>query len=181
MTTQHFLKIDSSPFDLEQTTIYGIFEEYGEMSWHIEIYPPEEENYIMFNALILDGVISPAKLDGLIYEADTSTTDMYEHTVFVGGEDRFLKSVNLKFGKWDTENQSIRLNGSGIIADDEGLPEIPYSFDIHLNFTGINLFETTHEDAHAFVDKYFPLLKNELELKFEEVPSGLSALIEGKF
>jgi hypothetical protein len=50
-----------------------------------------------------------------------------------------------------------------------------------LNFTGINLFETTHEDAHAFVDKYFPLLKNELELKFEEVPSGLSALIEGKF
>jgi hypothetical protein len=104
MMPEHYLSFNNNFFDLEQTTIYGIFGEYGHMSWDIEIYPADEENYIMFNSLIFDKVFSPAQLSNLKYRHTNRSADLYGHTVSVEGGDRFLKSVNIKFGIWDAAN-----------------------------------------------------------------------------
>jgi hypothetical protein len=46
----------------------------------------------------------------------TNTGDLYEHTVRVNGEDRFLQSVDMIFGKWEKENQSIKLSGQELLT-----------------------------------------------------------------
>jgi hypothetical protein len=181
MTTPGHLRYDNKTFPLEQATFYGIYESRGYMSWWIELFPRGEDNYIMFNSLIFSNIFLPQQFN-FLNSADIG--DKYEHTVRVNGGDRFLESANLTFRRWDVKTQSIQLTGEGTISGErmEGLPEVHYEFNANLTCTGIHIFETTKEDAQKFVDMH---LKNELdidfEVKFEEVPSGLTATIVGRF
>ena len=181
MTQLGILQFDKSSFEFEETNIYGIYESYGYMTWHIEMFPSGEDNYIMFNALILDNIFSPQQLSETTYKSASDTGDLYEHTVRVGGQDRFLKSVDMKFDKWNTESQSINLTGYGIIEEDDNLPEVNYKFNATLKFNGLNLFETTQETTQKFVDSHFQDIKDKLEITFENVRSGLQATIVGRF
>jgi hypothetical protein len=181
MTPLGNLQFDDNSFDFEETNIYGIFEPHGYMTWHIEMFPPGEENYIMFNALILDNIFSPQQLSETSYTSAADTGDLYEHTVYVNGQDRFLKSVNMTFGKWDTETQTIQLNGHGSIDEDEDLPEVVYRFNATLKFKDLNIFETTKEATQKFIDTYLQNSKDSIKVEFENAASGLQAVICGQF
>ena len=181
MTPLGNLQFDNNAFDFEETNIYGIYEPQGYMTWHIEMFPIGEDNYIMFNSLILDNVFSPQQLSDKTYKATHETGDLYEHTVRVNGEDRFLQSVDMTFGKWDNENQSIKLNGQGTIDADNDLPQVIYKFNAVLKFKELDIFETTKEATQKFVDTYLQESKNNLKVKFEDVASGLQAIISGTF
>jgi hypothetical protein len=181
MTSLGKLQFDNNSFDLEETNIYGIYEPYGEMTWHIEMFPAGEDNYIMFNALILGNIFSPNALSDTIYKATADTGDLYEHTVRVNGEDRFLQSVNMTFGKWDKESQSTTLTGYGIIDAEDNLPEVNYKFNANLKFKELCIFETTKEATQKFVDTYLQDRKDRIEVNYEEVASGLQATISGRF
>jgi hypothetical protein len=145
------------------------------------MFPVGEDNYIMFNALVFDNIFSPRQLSGITYKASSDTDDLYEHTIRVNGQDRFLQSVDMTFGKWDTTTQSIELTGHGIIDADDDLPEVSYKFNALLKFKDINIFETSQETTQKFVDTYLLDIKDELEIKFENVASGLQAVIGGHF
>ncbi len=123
MTPPGNLQYDNDSFDFEETNIYGIYEPHGYMTWHIEMFPTGEDNYIMFNSLVFDNIFSPQQLSDTTFKENSETGDLYEHTVRVNGEDRFLKSVDMAFSKWDTENQSIKLTGHGTIDADDNLPK----------------------------------------------------------
>jgi hypothetical protein len=181
MTPLGHLQYNNKIFPLEQATFYGIYEPRGYMSWWIELIPQDDSNYIMLNSLIFPNIFLPHQLSFL----DTpDIRDKYEHTVQVNGEDRFFDSSNLTFRRWDTPTQSIQLTGHGIISGEkkEGLPEVHYEINVNLKFKGIYLFETTKEDTQKFIDAH---LKDELdilfEVQFENVPSGLQAVIAGQF
>lgn len=175
------LQFDNNSFDLEETSIYGIYEPSGEMTWHIEMFPPGEDNYIMFNSLTLGNIYLPNALSDTSYKATADTADLYEHTVRVNGEDRFLQSVDMTFGKWDSENQSISLTGHGIIDADDNLPEVNYNFRANLKFKELYIFETTPEATQMFVETHLQDRKDRIEVNYEEVASGLQATISGRF
>jgi|GEM_PF-3407903 len=175
------LQFDEKLFDLEEANIYGIYEPFGYMTWHIEMFPKGEDNYIMLNALVFDGITSPRQLSETTLNETSNTSDLNEHTVRVDGEDRFLKSIDMNFGKWDAENQTIQLTGHGIIDADDNFPAVKYILNCRLRFQGINIFETTKEEVQAFVDTYDQDKKAEIEVKFEHVASGLRATISGNF
>jgi hypothetical protein len=179
MTQLGTLQFDKNPFDLVETNIYGIFELHGHMHWFIELFPPVEDNYIMFNALVFDNIYSPRQLSNTMYMTDDDSDDLGEHTVLVNGQDRFLKSVEMSFGMWQTTKQTIELTGKGFIEKWGNLPEIPYKFNSVLEFKGINIFETSQADAQKFVDTYLQDIKNHIKIKFENVTSGLQAVISG--
>jgi hypothetical protein len=181
MTPLGNLQYDDNLFDFEETNIYGIYESDGYMTWHIEMFPSGEDNYIMFNSLVFDNVFSPQQLTDLKFKETTDTSDLYEHTVRVNGDDRFLNSVDMTFGKWDTENQSIQLSGHGIIDTDDNLPEVTFKFNATLKFKELNIFETTKEATQQFVDTYLKDSKDKLSIKFENAASGLQAIIGGNF
>jgi hypothetical protein len=181
MTPLGNLQYDNNLFDFEETNIYGIYESHGDMNWHIEMFPTGEENYIMFNSLVLDNIFSPQQLSDTTFKKNSDTGDLYEHTVKVNGDDRFLSSVDMTFGKWDTENQSIQLSGHGTIDADDNLPEVTYKFNATLKFKELNIFETTQEATQQFVDAYLKDNKDKLNIKFENAPSGLQAIIGGLF
>jgi hypothetical protein len=181
MTPLGNLQYDNNSFDFEETNIYGIYESHGYMTWHIEMFPPGEDNYIMFNSLVFDNVFSPKQLSGITFKETTDTSDLYEHTVKVNGDDRFLNSVDMTFGNWDTENQSIQLSGHGTIDADDNLPEVTYKFNAILKFKELNIFETTKEATQQFVDTYLRDNKDKLNITFENAPSGLQAIIGGNF
>jgi hypothetical protein len=175
------LQFDKKAFDFEETNIYGIFEPYGYMTWHIEMFPPGEENYIMFNALILNNIFLPQQLSETSYTATADTGDLYEHTVRVNGQDRFLKSVDMTFSKWDMKTQTIQLNGHGSIDQDNDLPEVVYRFNATLKFKNLNIFETTKEATQKFIDTYLQNDKDNIKVEFENAASGLQAVISGQF
>jgi hypothetical protein len=175
------LQLDNNLFDLEETSIYGIFEPYGYMTWYIEMFPAGEDNYIMFNSVVFDNVFSPQQLSDTTFKETSDTGDLYEHTVLVDGEERFLKSIDMTFGKWDTENQSIHLTGHGVIDPEDNLPALAYKFDATLKFKGLNIFETTKEATQKFIDIHLPESKQKLDIRFENVASGLQAIISGRF
>jgi hypothetical protein len=89
------LQFDNNSFDLEQTNIYGIFVPPGEMTWYIEMFPAGEDNYIMLNALSFENIFSPQKLSGVKFRSTSVESDLYENTVFVDGQDRFLQSIEI--------------------------------------------------------------------------------------
>ncbi len=175
------LQYDNDLFDLEEANIYGIYEDEGYMTWHIEMFPSGDNNYIMINSLVLDKIFSPHQLSKVSFKETSETSDLYEHTILVNSDDRFLKSIEMIFGNWDTEYQSIKLTGSGIIESYENLPEINYKFKAILKFKGLNIFETNKEATKQFVDTYLQDNKSKLDIKFENVASGLKATIEGSF
>ncbi len=181
MTPFGNLQFDNNSFDFEEANIYGIYESHGYMTWHIEMFPAGEDNYIMFNSLMLDNIFSPQQLSNTKYKANADTGDLYEHTVRVDAQDRFLQSVDMTFGKWNTENQSILLSGHGIIEADDDSPEVIYRFNAFLKFKELNIFETTQEATQKFVDTYLQNNKEKLEINFENVASGLQATISGQF
>jgi hypothetical protein len=41
------LQFDKNVYDFEEANIYGIYESDGYMTWHIEMFPPGEDNYEM--------------------------------------------------------------------------------------------------------------------------------------
>src|ERR1700719_1588227 len=133
MTPVGHLEFNSNSFDFEETSIYGIFEPHGSMT----------DNYIMLNSLFIERVFSPQQLSGIKYQGPGDESDLYDHTVRVDGRDRFLQSIEMVFGNWDTKNQSIQLSGHGIIEPDDDLPELSYVFNAFLKFKGLNIFETT--------------------------------------
>lgn len=181
MTVFGYLRFNNKQFEIEEANIYGIFESNGYMTWHIEIFPPGEENYIMLNALILDKKIYPDQFDGFFYQKRSNKDDLFEHTVFVDGDDSFLNSINIVFSNWSNENQTLHLNGNGTIDTDNMQEEVTYSVDTILKFKGINLFNTTKEAANKFIDTYLQNKKDAIKIEFEEVKSGLKAIIRGKF
>ncbi|MGZ3848663.1 MAG: hypothetical protein ACXVMS_12195 [Flavisolibacter sp.] len=181
MTPLGNLQYDNNLFDFEETNIYGIYEPHGYMTWYIEMFPDGEDNYIMFNSLVFDNIFSPQQLSDVTIKETSDTGDLYEHTVRVNGEDRFLKSIDMAFGKWDTENQSIQITGHGTIDADDNLPEVVYKFNAVLRFKELDIFETTKEATQKFVDTYLQDTKDKLEINFENVASGLQAIISGHF
>jgi hypothetical protein len=181
MTHHGTLQFDKNLFDFEETNFYGIYEPHGYMTWHVEMFPPGEDNYIMFNSLIFDNIFTPQQLSDATFKSTADTGDLYEHTIRVNGEDRFLKSVDMTFGKWDTETQSINLSGHGSIDEDDNLPEVIYKFNATLKFKDLNIFETTEEATQKFIDTYFQNIKDKLDIKFENAASGLQAIIGGHF
>jgi hypothetical protein len=181
MTPFGNLRFDNNSFDFEETNIYGIYESAGYMTWHIEMFPPGEDNYIMFNSLGFDNVFSPRQLTDLTFKETDDTGDLYEHTVRVNGGDRFLKSVDMTFGKWDSANQSIQLTGHGTVDAGENLPQVTYKFNAILKFKELNIFETTKEATQKFIDTRLQDSKDKLHIKFENVASGLQAIIGGHF
>ena len=181
MTPPGNLKFGNDLFDLEETNIYGIFEPNGYMTWHIEMFPEGEDNYIMFNSLQFDNIFSPGKLNDIKYKADADASDLKEHTVRVNGQDRFLQSVDMTFGKWNTANQSIELTGHGTIDAEDDIPEILFKFNALLKFKEINIFETSQAAVQKFVETYLQDVQNRIEIKFENVASGLQAEIAGQF
>lgn len=168
-------------FAFEKTNLYGILEPHGHMTWYVELFPPGEDDYIMFNALVFAETFSPQQLGHRSYQGDNQTLDLYEHTVRVDGEDRFLRLVDMTFGPWDTAAQCIPLKGHGFIEAEHGQPEIPYSFDAVLPFEGLSIFETSREEAHRFLTTHLPDARGQVALKFEQAPSGLQAVFSGKF
>ncbi|HLX93808.1 MAG TPA: hypothetical protein VKR32_19125 [Puia sp.] len=175
------LQFDEKKFDLERATIFGIFEPYGYVTWEIEIYPPGDSNHLMFSAIIIEGVFSPSQLSGQAYKGERDTHDLYQHAVRVDGEGRFLESVDMNFGNWDRTTQSIRLEGHGTIDEDDGLPAVRFRFSAMLNFTGLNLFETSRNETQEFVDNYLQEFTDHVEVKYEQAESGLHAMISGNF
>ncbi|HTJ11645.1 MAG TPA: hypothetical protein VL547_06460 [Dinghuibacter sp.] len=173
------LQFGDVAFDLEKTNLYGILEPHGHMTWWIELFPPGEDDYIMFNALTFDGVFSPNGLSGRSCSGDAIELDLYEHTVRVNGEDRFLDTVDMTFGDWDTVGQCIPIRGRGLVQDEHGSGPIPYAFDALLPFEGLNIFETSREEAHRFLTTH--LGRRPVTLKFETAPSGLRAMFSGQF
>jgi hypothetical protein len=135
----------------------------------------------MFNALVFDQAFSPSKLSHIHFVGDQDTADLYEHTVRVDAEDRFLDTVDMTFGAWDPLGQCISLTGKGLIEGEHGQPAIPYSFDARLPFEGLNIFETTREQAQHFLTTHLPDARGKIALHFEQVPSGLRAVINGQF
>jgi hypothetical protein len=115
MTGAGTLQLDKKRFELEETNIYGIYEPYGDMTWHIELFPQGEENYIMLNALVFKDTYSPASLSKMEYNSVTNNDELYEHTVLVNGENRYLQTLSIIFGDWQPGTQSIPLSGEGII------------------------------------------------------------------
>ena len=181
MTPLGHLEFNSNSFDFEETNIYGIFEPHGNMTWHIEMFPAGEDNYIMLNSLFIEQVFSPQRLSGIKYQATNDESGLYDHTVRVDGRDRYLQSIEMVFGNWDTKNQSIQLSGQGIIEPDDNLPEVSYVFNAILKFKELNIFETTKEATQKFVETHLQDSNESLEIKFEDVPSGLQATIGGRF
>ena len=181
MTSFGNLLYGNTLFHLEETNIYGIYESDSYMAWNIEMFPSGEDNYIMFNSLVIDNIFSPKQLNGKTFKETSDAADLYEHTVKVNGEDRFLKSVEMTFSNWDTENQSLHLNGHGTILEDDNFPEVIYKFYAILKFQGLNIFETTQRETQQFIDTCLQDVKDKLEIKFENVASGLTAIISGQF
>lgn len=177
------LKFDVENYDLEETNLYGIWESFGYMSWDIEIYPPGEDNYMMFNGLTFDHVYLPQHLTDLVYHATSVRDDLYEHTVYVNGRDRVLASVDLNFGKWDKDDQTILVLGKGEIQEEKSkkLRPVKFSFEAMLKFTGLNMFETSLEEVHTFVERHMPGSREKVEIKFEKVASGLQVIVKGPF
>jgi len=173
------LKFGKMSFSFEETRIYGIFEPYGYMTWHIELFPEGEKNYIMLNSLVFDDVYIPQQLSNLTCTANTGTNDLYEHTVFVSGEGRLFKRICMSFDEWDSKNQSIRIKGEGVIEASSNSPEITFEFLAPLNFTGLHLFETTKERVQEFVSTYLSDKNNSLIINYKTVRSGLTAHIHG--
>jgi hypothetical protein len=168
-------------FEFEKTNLYGILEPHGHMTWYIELFPPGEDDYLMFNALTFDQAFSPSKLSHIHFSGSNNTADLYEHTVRVEAEDRFLDSVDMSFGAWDPTGQCITLSGKGLIEGEHGLPPIPYSFEARLPFEGLSIFETTREAAQKFLTTHLSDNRGKIALHFEQVPSGLRAVINGQF
>jgi hypothetical protein len=173
------LRFGDTAFDFEKTNLYGILEPHGRMTWYVELFPPGEDDYIMFNALVFDRVFAPRGLGGLVYKGDTRTIDLYEHTVRVNGEDRFLESIDMRFGDWDKATQRIALHGKGMIEAEHGQAAIPCTFEAMLPFEGLSIFETSREAAHRFLQTHLPAAG--VALHFEQVPSGLQAVFSGQF
>jgi hypothetical protein len=99
----------------------------------------------------------------------------------VAAEDRFLDTVDMTFGAWDPVGQCIPLSGRGLIEGEHGLPAIPYTFEARLPFEGLSIFETTREQAQHFLTTHLPGTSGKIALHFEQVPSGLRAVINGQF
>ena len=181
MTSIGNLELENYIIELEEANISGIYEPHGEMTWDIEIFPPGEDTYIMFNALILTGIYTPEKISNTFYKATTDTADLYGHTVLLNGEDRFLQSVDMIFGKWDTTLQLLPLQGHGIINADDNQPAITFNFKTNLKFKELNIFETTREEAQLFVETHLQDHKTDIVINYEQVASGLQATITGHF
>jgi hypothetical protein len=181
MTHLGTLQFDGNSFDLEETNIYGIYEPKGYMTWNIEIFSPGEDNYIMFNSLVFKDIFSPQQLSDIVYSATSDTDELSEHTVRTNGHDRFLKSIEMKFNKWDTESQSIHLSCQGLIEEEDNLPQADYKFNAVLEFKNLNIFQTNKDATHKFIDTYFANIKDKLDIKFEDAASGLQAIISGNF
>jgi len=182
MTSPGILQIDKNSFDLDQTNIYGIYEpQGGYMTWHIEMFLVGEVSYVMFNSLVFDNIFSPSELSNIKYKATSGTDDLYEHTIHINGQDRFMQSVDMTFENWDAISQSIKLSGNGIIAAGDALPEATYQFTAFLKFSEIDIFETSQEETKKFADNHLTGMKDNLEIKFENVESGLHAIIKGQF
>jgi hypothetical protein len=175
------LQFNNNSFNLEEANIYGIFEPHGYMTWHIEMFPTGEDNYIMLNALVFDNIFSPKQLTGIKYRGVSEENDLYENTVVINGDDRFLQSIEMEFGHWDAENQSVQLRGNGFINPENNLPDVTYLFNAVLKFNYLNIFETTEEATRSFVETHLQEYGGSLEVKFEQVPSGLMAIIAGRF
>jgi hypothetical protein len=179
------LNFEGRQFDLEETNLYGIWESFGYMSWDIELYPSVEDNYMMFNGLTFDHIYLPQQLSNLVYHGISDRDDLYEHTVYVNGRDRVLKSVDLTFGKWDGNLQIITVRGKGVIMEEKErknmLPAVSLSFEAILKFTGLNMFETSLEEVHTFVERHMPGSREKVEIKFEKVASGLQVIVKGPF
>jgi len=172
------LQFDDIVFDIEEANIYGIVEPYGDVTWHVEMFPEGEENYIMFNALVFDGVYSPKNLSNI---TGNETGDLYEHTVIINGEDRFLKTLQITFGEWNTEDRSILFKGYGIVEATDDFPEMTYSFAAILKFKELNIFETTKEETQQFIDTYLADIRDGISATYQQVASGLQARITGLF
>jgi hypothetical protein len=151
------------------------------MTWEIGLFPEGEENYIMFNSLIFPDKLTPAALSGLHYSAESRNSDLYGHTIYADGVERFIDAIDLQFGNLNTDTQTINLNGKGMIGTDEGLPEITFAFDADLQIKAIYLFETSRHAAEKYVADYLGEVKERLSLVFEQAPSGFMATIAGKF
>ncbi len=175
------LKIGDNTFHLEEANIYGIFESYEAMTWHIELFPPGDQNYIMLNSLILDDIFSPTQLSEKCYDAALNSDDLYEHTVLVNSEERFLSSLQIRFGTWDTGSQTISFTGDGIVEASNTAPSIIFEFNSILTFKELLLFETTRAKAKLFIDNYLQENKENLAVRFEKALSGLQAIVSGKF
>lgn len=172
------LQFDDIVFGLEEANIYGIVEAYGDVTWHVEMFPEGEENYIMLNALVFDGIYSPKNLSNI---TGNKTADLYEHTVIVNGKDRFLKTFQMTFGEWNTEDGSILLRGYGIVEAADDSPELNYNFNAILKFKELNIFETTPEETQQFIDTYLADIKSDISATYQQVASGLQARITGRF
>jgi len=181
MTSLGNVRLGNQSFDFEEANIYGIYEKDGIMTWHIELLPPGEDNYIMFNSLVFNNVFSPPQLSNIALIETSATSDLYEYTVSVEGEERFLKSVDMVFRKWETTNQSIQLIGSGIIHAEDNLSELTYSFNAILHFKQFYILQTSEAETQKFVDTYLPDSKQQVTIQFENVASGRQAIIKGQF
>jgi hypothetical protein len=181
MIPPNHVQFDNKSFPLEQATFYGIYERYGDVSWWVELFPKDDDNYIMFNSLVFNSIILPNQFS---FFEPAAIGDKYEHTVQVNGMDRFLENANLIFGAWDARTQSIPLAGHGTILEEkkEGIPKVQYQFNANLTFTGIHLYETTKDETQKFIDTHLTgKVDITFQVKFEEAPSGLAATITGKF
>ena len=175
------LRFDERTFDFEETNLYGIWEPHGHMTWDIELYPPGEDNYIMFNSLRFEGVYLPKQLSGLVYRGVVTKEDLYEHTVYVDASDRVLETLELTVGDWNREGQCITLVGEGRILEEKKLPAVSYAFDALLRFSGINMFETSREEAQKFVARHMDGPVEHVNITFERVASGLQTIVRGPF
>jgi len=178
------LKFNSTQFNVEETHIYGILEGSNTMTWDVGIFPPGEENYIMLNSFSLHKqIFNPKLLSAYKIFANNKMDDLYGHTVYVDGNERFLENINVEFGDWDSEGQKISIIGKGLIMNEEelNLPEVEFTFETDLVFKGLNIFETTITETEKFIQDKLKMSKNELEIIYEDVPSGFRALINGPF
>jgi hypothetical protein len=181
MTSFGELSFGKKSFEVEEANLYAIFTRYNEMQWWIEIFPNGEDNYIMLNALVFDNLYSPRQLSNLNYDSSSDEySEPMENPVIVNGKERFMKTLKLSFGQWD-ENNSIKLNGEGIIERSGLKGTLKFRFSINLLFSVINIFETNELAVQTFLDTYLKDIKQDLRINFEKVQSGLQAKISGQF
>ncbi|MFW5886248.1 MAG: hypothetical protein ACOCUL_00690 [Bacteroidota bacterium] len=199
------LKIGSAEIELASARFFGIYENYGAMTWYIEltgknddkeIQQEENDEYesdagnqtkIQLNALDLGDIYLPDKLTGIKLKVpgenqDEDENDLFFHAYDILGLERRPNSLNLSFLEYDPEKHTIRVEGSGELEKDEeeNLPGESYQFNVTCEFRGINLVETSEEDINLFIKEKLQLNKNDLEIKLEESPAGLMCLVRFK-
>ncbi|MCU0451225.1 MAG: hypothetical protein MUC97_15525 [Bernardetiaceae bacterium] len=176
-----FLNFGNQQLVLEEANIYGIFEKYHQMSWYIELFPKGEDNYMIFNALPFENIVTPRGLNQMQVQVKNRQLDLDEHKVLVGDQEYVLQELMLTFGNWDPTTGSIVVKGEGKI--ERGYPQrvTDCTFEAVCRFDGLRLFETSQEEVETFISQNLKADRQQLDLHFENAPLGLECVIGGRF